>query len=550
MRFQLDHDWQGNMSTPRARVGESVKTQLLLLLCAIWILLGLVGHAPWKPLETTSISIVKTIVDGGSLIAPVANGEASLELPPLYYLSASASAVLFRPILALHDGARLINVFWLTIILLTVGMTGRELWGKGVGRHATLIMIGTIGLIVSAHSLGAAVSGLTSLASGFYALSLSKRRPWRSSGLLGLALGLGFLSYGFMPFLILISTAMTLVILFRSWRTLSFAKVILTASLIAIPLISTWLFMFYHEQPLMFSKWLQVNLSMFHYHNHQYFLKILVWYAWPAFPLALWGLWRYRQHLLSKPKFQLIISFFFCSLICLGFGAPAKDVSALPLLVPLVALAAGSVEHLKRGAASALNWFGIMLFGLIGFLIWLGWVAMITGYPAKIKERLQFLSGAHNANFNWLIFLVAMAITVIWVLVCLRAKHTNRSTVSNWAVGMTFSWSLLMSLWLPLIDSARSYQPVFQGMDLAIPKHYNCINSLHVAQPQRLLVNYYTDITLKPVTTLQQVSCDFYLIQTNPSKNITQLEKDAKLIWKGKRAADRKESFSLYQNKR
>ncbi len=74
MRFQLDHDWQGNMSTPRARVGDSVKTQLLLLLCAIWIFLGLVGHAPWKPLESTSISIVKNILDGGSLIAPLASG--------------------------------------------------------------------------------------------------------------------------------------------------------------------------------------------------------------------------------------------------------------------------------------------------------------------------------------------------------------------------------------------------------------------------------------------------------------------------------------------
>lgn len=550
MRFQLDHDWQGNMSTPRARVGEAVKTQLLLLLCAIWIVLGLVGHAPWKPLETTGISIVKTIVDGGSLIAPLANGATSLELPPLYYLSAASSAVLFSPILVQHDGARLVNIFWLTIILLMVGMTGRELWVRGVGRHAAFIMIGTIGLIVSAHSLGAEVAGLASLASGFYALALCKRRPWRASGLLGLALGLGFLSYGLMPLIILISTALTLGMLFKAWRTLSFAKVIVTATLIATPLIATWLFMFQHEQPLLFSRWLQVNLSMFHHQNHQYFLKILVWYSWPAFPLALWGLWRYRQHLLSKPKFQLIISFFLCSLVCLGFGATAKDVSALPLLIPLVALAAGSVEHLKRGAASALNWFGIMLFGVIGFLIWLGWVAMITGYPTKIKERLQFLSGAYNTSFNWLIFLVAMAISIIWFLVCVRAKQTNRSTVSNWAVGMTFGWSLLMTLWLPLLDSAKSYQPVFLGMHKAIPKHLNCINSLHVGQPQRLLVNYYTDITLKPVTTMQQLSCDFYLIQTNPSKSSAQPEKDYKLIWRGKRAADKKESFSLYQKKR
>ncbi|MGZ8258630.1 MAG: ArnT family glycosyltransferase, partial [Methylotenera sp.] len=141
MRFQLDHDWQGNMSTPRARVGDSAKTQLLLLLCAVWILLGLIGHAPWKPLESTSISIVKTILDGGSLIAPLANGESSLETPPLYYLSAAASAKLLSPLLSMHDGARLFNAVWMSILLLMVGMTGRELWAQGVGRHAAFIMI-------------------------------------------------------------------------------------------------------------------------------------------------------------------------------------------------------------------------------------------------------------------------------------------------------------------------------------------------------------------------------------------------------------------------
>ena len=48
---------------------------------------------------------------------------------------------------------RLINAIWLAIMLLMVGMTGRELWSQGVGRYATFIMIGTIGLVINAHSL-------------------------------------------------------------------------------------------------------------------------------------------------------------------------------------------------------------------------------------------------------------------------------------------------------------------------------------------------------------------------------------------------------------
>jgi 4-amino-4-deoxy-L-arabinose transferase-like glycosyltransferase len=547
MRFQLDHDWQGNMSTPRARVGDGVKTQLLLLLCAIWILLGLVGHAPWKPLESTGISIVKSILDGGSLIAPMASGATSIETPPLYYLSAAASAKLLSPVLSIHDGARLFNAVWLTILLLMVGMSGRELWTHGVGRHATFIMIGTIGLVTSAHSLSAEVANLANLAMGFYALALSKRRPWRASGLLGTALGFGFLSYGFMPLLILLCVVFILPILFTAWRTLSFAKFALSSISIAIPLIVTWLTLLHQYYPAIFLSWWQLNLNSFNQLNHLYFLRILIWYAWPALPFALLGLWRYRHQLLNKPKFQLIILFFITTLTFLGFGATSKDINALPLLLPLVALGAGSVEHMKRGSASALNWFGITLFGLMGALIWLGWFAMLTGYPVKIKERMQFLSGMNDLHFNWVTLIIALAITIIWLFVCIRAKQTNKSSVTNWAVGMTFGWGLLMTLWLPLLDSAKSYQPVFDSLSKALPKEYRCINSLNVAQSQRLLLNYHTNIELRPFETTQKLDCDLYLLQDVRGTGKMQPGQDWNLIWTGKRVADRREGFRLYQ---
>lgn len=549
MRFQLDHDWQGNMSTPRARIGENAKTHLLLVLCAIWILFGLTGHAPWKPLESTSITIVKGIIDGGSLIAPLAAGESTLDSPPLYYLTAAASAQLFSPFLSLHDGARLINAIWVTIILLMVGMTGRELWVRGVGRHATFIMVGTIGLVMNAHSLNTEIAGMASAATGFYALALSKRRPWRASGLLGLALGVGFLTDGLVIPIILLSTSVLLALIFKPWRTASFAKVLITAVLIASPIALSWLALLYFQQPTIFSQWLNASFNAFKLQNHFYFLRILLWYAWPALPLAIWGLWRNRDKLLSKPKFQLIIVFFACSLFFLGFSAQSKDIYAMPLLLPLVALGAGSVEYLKRGAASALNWFGITLFGMIGFLIWLGWIAMATGHPAKIKERMLFLSGATSADIQWFMLLPAILVTAIWLFTCIRAKQGNRSTVTNWAVGMTFGWSLLMSLWLPWIDTAKSYEPVFTGIYKMLPANTSCVNSLGVGQSQRMLFSYYTSINLKSVETTELLNCNFYLIQDERGVARMQPSDDWRLIWQGKRAADRKESFRLFQHR-
>ncbi len=547
MRFQLDHDWQGNMSTPRAKVGESAKTQLLLVLCVFWILLGLVGHAPWKPIESSSINIVNNILHGASLIAPLATAQSTIETPPLYYLVAAAGAKIFTPLLSIHDGARLMNALWMTIVLLMVGMAGRELWTRGVGRHATFIMIGTIGLVMSAHSLTPEIAGLAACATGFYALALSKRRPWRASALLGSALGVGFLSNGVLTLLILLSTILLLCMCFQAWRTISFAKVVSTSLLIAAPFICIWLILMYLQEPVMLNAWWLNTLHSFNQLNHNYFARILIWYAWPALPLALWGLWRYRGQLLNKPKFQLILVFFLCALVFLGLCAERRDLSALTLLLPLVALGAGSVEHLKRGAAAALNWFGVSLFGMIGFLVWLGWFAMITGHPAKIKVRMQFLSATQDITFNWLAFILALMLTVIWLIACLRARQTNKSTVTNWAVGMTFGWGLLMTLWLPMIDSAKSYEKVFTSLNKALPKNHTCINSLEVGESQFLLLKYYTDIELQPFETTQTLDCNLYLIQDERGAAKMQPGDEWKVIWQGKRAADRRESFRLFE---
>lgn len=547
MRFQLDHDWQGNMSTPRARIGENTKTQLLILLSIIWIFLGLTGHAPWKPLETTSISIIKDILDNGHIVAPLAVNQSVLDLPPLYHLSAAGSALLFSHLFNIHDGARLVNALWMSITLLMVGMTGRELWTQGVGRYATFIMIGTIGLILNAHSLNAEVAMLASTATGLYALALSKRRPWRASLLLGAAIAIGFLSKGLLPVLILTGTALLLTLLFKNWRTKSFAIFFSTAAVVTLPLVALWLVPFALYYPELFSIWLKTELNSFNQSYFSYFFEILIWYAWPALPLALWSLWRHRTQLLNKPKFQLIIVFFLVSLVALGAGADNKDINALTLLLPLVALGAGSVDHLKRGAASALNWFGISLFGLAGFLIWLGWFAMTTGYPSRIKERMQFLSGTDRIDFNLLSLVPALIITSIWLFTCVRVRQSNRATVTNWAVGMTFGWGLLMTLWLPLIDSAKSYKPAFTQLKQALGKNSSCIKSLNVGQSQRVLLNYYTNLHLEPLDATQSANCEFYLIQDERGSTRMQPSDEWTLIWRGKRTADRKESFRLYQ---
>ncbi|HNV88471.1 MAG TPA: glycosyl transferase [Methylotenera sp.] len=546
MRFDLDHDWQGNMSTPRAKVGERAKTHLLIVLCAVWLCMGLIGHAPWKPFESHAISTIKTIFDTGNLLAPVSASNSQIINPPLYYLSASAVAKVLSPILPLHDAARVVTGLWMVITLMMIGMTGRELWGKGFGRQTTFVFIGSLGLVLSAHTLMPAVSALAGITTSFYALSLAKRRPYRASALLGAGMGVSFLSTGLQPLALILATCLALPALFAPWRNKSFASVFGLSLLFASPFLLAWPILCHLFYPDMFNQWWTLSLQQFKQSHHLYFLRTLLWYAWPALPLAAWGLWRYRTQLLGKPRFQLTITFFIIAWTVIGLG-DGKEVFALPLLIPLTAMAGGSIETLKRGTASALNWFGLILFGLMSGLIWLGWIAMLTGNPARIKTRLVFLSGMQHLNFSMIAFAIAVAVTLVWLFAILRSQHSNRSSATNWAIGMTCVWTLLMTLWLPMIDSARSYRDIFTNLKKALPAQYACISSNRLNDAQRDLLHYFADVKTQSSETEGTLNCDLYLIQDEKGREKVEPGYDWKLIWSGKRVSERRESFRLYQ---
>jgi 4-amino-4-deoxy-L-arabinose transferase-like glycosyltransferase len=183
----------------------------------------------------------------------------------------------------------------------------------------------------------------------------------------------------------------------------------------------------------------------------------------------------------------------------------------------------------------------------MSFLIWLGWFAMMTGWPAKIAERMQVLSAIAEPRFNLLAFVAAVLVTLIWCVVVFNAKRSNRAAVTDWAVGITMAWSLLMSLWLPWIDSARSYEKVMHQMQTAVPADFACITSRNLGAAQQALLHYYTDLRTQPFETTQRMDCDLYLIQDERGRDKIDPGPAWQLIWQGKRPADRRESFRLYQ---
>jgi 4-amino-4-deoxy-L-arabinose transferase-like glycosyltransferase len=552
MRFDLDHDWQGSISTPRAKMGERAKTQLLIVLCGIWLVFGLLGHSPWKPLESQSVSIIKSIVEDGHWLNPLSATQLHTETPPLYYQVAATFAKVTSPFLKLHDAARLTTGFWMLATLILVGLTGREMWGKGFGRQTVFVFIGSLGLILSAHTITPNVSNLTGIAFCFYAFSLLSRQPYRAAILLGVGIAVSFLSSGILPVIIILTTPFFLTLFFsKQWPLKRILTVVLLALLVASPAVLAWLMLMHLEQPYQLYSWWLFQLYQFGLNQHKFIfiLETIFWYCWPATPLALWGVWRYRHQLFNTPRFQLIFVFFTVAYVCIAMSAYSKEIATAPLLIPLTLLAGGSIETLRRGAAAALNWFGLMLYGLIIGAVWLGWIAMQTGAPHKLKERLVFLSGISDINTPLILILIAVFVSLIWLLAILRSQHSNRSAATNWAIGLTTIWTLLMTLWLPMIESARSYELPFTQLKQSLPSAFICANSHHVGNAQRDLLYYYTNIKTEPISSNAHVTCDLLLIQDDRKSTNPEPGSDWALIWQGKRKSERRESFRLYHKK-
>src|SRR5688572_1788173 len=159
---------------------------LLAALCLAWILPGLVAHDPWKPDEAHTFGVVYELLRGGSWIVPTLAGEPFLKEPPLYYLTAALSGVVFSPLAPLHDAARLASGLYIALALLFCGLAGRELNGPGAGALATALLLGCFGLVLRGHQLIPHAAGIAGFAIAYYGCARALRGP-----LGGICIGIG-----------------------------------------------------------------------------------------------------------------------------------------------------------------------------------------------------------------------------------------------------------------------------------------------------------------------------------------------------------------------
>lgn len=242
-------------------------------------------------------------------------------------------------------------------------------------------------------------------------------------------------------------------------------------------------------------------------------LRLFLWFPWPAWPLALWTLYRWRLQLASR---HVALPLWFAAV---AIGATvftsAFERALLLGLPPLAALAAFALPTLRRSVASLIDWFTLLFFTSCAIIIWLIWVAMQTGVPRPMANNVAKLAPGFEPSFSALAFVLALAGTLAWAW--LVKWRTGQQRAAIWkslilpAGGATLCWLLLMTLWLPVLDYARSYLPMAQQVARQVNRH-TCVSVLGLNSAQIAALRYHSKLDLRPVA--QSQNCPYMVVDS------------------------------------
>ena len=234
--------------------------------------------------------------------------------------------------------------------------------------------------------------------------------------------------------------------------------------------------------------------------------RLLLWFTWPAWPLAVWTLWRWRYQLKSisaNPHLSLPLWFMLVG-IATTWMSGLSDRALLISLPALATLAAFALPTLKRSVSAFIDWFTLLFFSVGALIIWTVWLSMQTGFPAQPAINVARLAPGFVLQFSLTAFILASLATLAWAgLVRWRAgRHRSalwKSMVLP-ASGATLCWLLVMTLWLPLLDFGRSYAPLVNKVR-SMMGATDCVHYYGLTKAQGAAFQFHGDLKLRPVAT-------------------------------------------------
>jgi hypothetical protein len=276
--------------------------------------------------------------------------------------------------------------------------------------------------------------------------------------------------------------------------------------------------------------------------------RLWLWFSWPAGPLALWTLWRWRRQRWSR---HMALPLLFVVVGFAGSLSTAGSDRALLLTLPAVAaLAAFALPTLSRSLSALIDWFTLLFFSGGALFFWFYWIAAQSGVPNAAAASVARLYPGFVPSFSLLPFLIALLATLAWVW--LVRWRTGRQRAAIWkslvlpAGGTALSWLLAMTLWLPLGDYRLSYAPLVREVSAFVnPK--GCVQVHGMTRAQIAALQFHGSLELEPAT--PQARCPWLLVNATAKASLIEATDLSQwtLLQTIQRPADKQESVLLFR---
>lgn len=493
----------------------------LLAIALAFALPGLAGHDPWKTFDAIAIEIAHQMHVTGDWLVPRLAGQPWPVDPPLYHWLALIFGKALGWLISFHNAARLASGALVMTALWAVYLAARHAAPledrRPAAALAALLLLGSLGLFMHAHTALPDLATLAAECAAFVCLARAAKRPLKAGIGFGAALGIAFLSTGPLVPVALAATALVAHFACDDLRTRRAPAFLAPAALVALVVAGSWPLVLWLRAPdFAAAWWLVATVPQGGFgENLRYYAGTLGWFAWPAWPLAAWSLWTLRRDW-RAPRLFLPLAAFALLYAGVSLLGPAQDVNALSLLPPLALIGAQGVASLRRGAANALDWFGVMTFTVFAGLVWLGYAALAAGWPARLEKNLLKSAPGFVAQFDPFALALAAVLALAWLYVAFFTAPSPTRGVTRWAAGVALLWATVACLWLPWIDYQRSYRPVALQLKSRIPAGVPCISGVNLGTTQRAALSYHAGIATRDWSRRKASPCPVVIVQGTP----------------------------------
>jgi 4-amino-4-deoxy-L-arabinose transferase-like glycosyltransferase len=229
----------------------------------------------------------------------------------------------------------------------------------------------------------------------------------------------------------------------------------------------------------------------------------------------------------------------------------SADRSLLLALPTLAALAAFALPTLRRSVAALIDWFTLLFFSGCGLVIWIVWISMQTGVPAQPAANVARLAPGFEPSFSFAPFLIAIGATVAWAWLVKWRVGRHRAAIWKSLVlpagGAALCWLLLMTLWLPLLDFARSYAPLVRRTMVVMKHQPSCVEVHGLSRAQIAAFKFHGNLVMKPAN--RKNSCPWLMVDKDALPTLSTVVERSQWTFHSamRHPSDRNEDLLVYK---